>query len=46
MTEKYSNDIYPKELDLKHENCNDSKGASYPDLKLEDTDKGKQYIIC
>ena len=33
------NDIYPKELDLKHENSGNDKSASYLDLKSDVTNK-------
>ena len=36
---KHMNDIYAKELDLKHENSGNDKSASYLDLKLDVTNK-------
>ena len=42
MMKKHMNDIYPKELDLKHENSGNDKSASYLDLKLDVTNKELQ----
>jgi len=40
LMKKYMNDIYPKELDLKHENSGNDKSAScLLDLKLDVTNK-------
>ena len=39
LMKKHMNDIYPKELDLKHENSGNDKSASYLDLKLDVTNK-------
>ena len=39
LMKKHMNDIYPKELDLKHENSDNDKSASYLDLKLDVTNK-------
>ena len=39
LIKKHLNDIYPKELDLKHENSDTDKSASYLDLKLDVTNK-------
>ena len=39
LMKKHMNDIYPKELDLNHENSGNDKSASYLDLKLDVTNK-------
>ena len=39
LMKKHMNDIYPKELDLKHENSGDDKSASHLDLKLDGSNK-------
>ena len=35
LIKKYMSDIYPAELELKHENSDSDKSASYLDLRLD-----------